>query len=259
MSRSLKAYRPIRVFAAVTALICGWLVLPSLPLAQDSATVQRIAAVVNDDVISLFDIENRITLLIATSGMPNNPEVRTRLRQQVLRTLIDERLQVQEANRIHAVASDKEVTDAIGRIESANRMPAGSLLKALAADGIDSGSLLAQIKAGISWQKVVTRRLRPSLDIGQDEIDEVIERINSEKGTTEYLLAELFLAVEGPDQEEEVRNNLEQMLDQMRRGVSFSAMAQQFSQSASASQGGDIGWVEKGSLDPEVVNVIDAL
>ena len=256
MSRSVRAPRTIQIFAAAIALLCGWLAAPLQPMAQE---VQRIAAVVNDDVISLFDIESRITLLIATSGMPNSADVRSRLRQQVLRTLIDERLEVQEATRIKAVATEKEVNDAIGRIETANKMPQGSLLKALAADGIDNASLLAQIKAGLSWQKVVSRRLRPNVDIGQDEIDEVIDRINSEKGTTEYLLAELFLAIEGPDQEDEVRNNMEQMLDQMRRGVSFSAMAQQFSQSASASQGGDIGWVERGSLDPEVVNVIDAL
>ena len=256
MSRSVRAPRTIQIFAAAIALLWGWLAAPLQPMAQE---VQRIAAVVNDDVISLFDIESRITLLIATSGMPNSADVRSRLRQQVLRTLIDERLEVQEATRIKAVATEKEVNDAVGRIETANKMPQGSLLKALAADGIDSASLLAQIKAGLSWQKVVSRRLRPNVDIGQDEIDEVIDRINSEKGTTEYLLAELFLAIEGPDQEDEVRNNMEQMLDQMRRGVSFSAMAQQFSQSASASQGGDIGWVERGSLDPEVVNVIDAL
>jgi peptidyl-prolyl cis-trans isomerase SurA len=256
MNRSVRAPRTIQIFAAAIALLCGWLAAPLQPMAQE---VQRIAAVVNDDVISLFDIESRITLLIATSGMPNSADVRSKLRQQVLRTLIDERLEVQEATRIKAVATEKEVNDAIGRIETANKMPQGSLLKALAADGIDNASLLAQIKAGLSWQKVVSRRLRPNVDIGQDEIDEVIDRINSEKGTTEYLLAELFLAVEGPDQEDEVRNNMEQMLDQMRRGVSFSAMAQQFSQSASASQGGDIGWVERGSLDAEVVNVIDAL
>src|SRR5258708_14593153 len=260
MSRFLRSQRPTRVFTALALLSAWWLAAVStIAEAQDSGTVQRIAAVVNDDVISMFDIDNRVTLVIATSGMPNTQEVRTRLRQQTLRTLIDERLQIQEANRIHAAANDKEVSDATGRIESANKMPGGALLKALAADGSESGSLLAQIKAGLSWQKVVSRRLRPSLDIGQDEIDEVIERINSEKGTTEFLLAEIFLAVESPDQEDEVRSNMEQMLDQMRRGVSFSAMAQQFSQAASASQGGDIGWVERGSLDPEVIGAMDNL
>lgn len=232
---------------------------PAQAQSAQGVQVQRIAAVVNDDVISVFDIENRITLLIATSGMPNTPEVRDRLRPQVMRTLIDERLEIQEATRINAVVSEKEVNDAIGRIEKANRMPDGALVPALKRDGIDTGSLMNQIKAGLSWQKVVQRRLRPGLDVGQDEIDEVIDRINAEKGTTEYLLAELFLSVESPDQEDEIRERMAQMVDQMRRGTSFAAMAQQFSQSASASQGGDIGWVERGQLDPEVSTVIENL
>jgi len=247
----------LAILAALTAALCVSFAGPSR--AQSGGVVQRIAAVVNDDVISVYDVENRIKLVMATSGLPNTPEVRDRLRQQTLRTLIDERLQLQEANRLNATASEKELNDAVGRIESANRMPHGALLKALTQDGIDTGALLSQIKAGLSWQKVVNRRLRPSLDVGQDEVDEVIQRINAEKGTTEYLLAELFLAVESPDQEDEVRDRMMQMVQQMTRGTSFSSMAQQFSQAASASQGGDIGWVERGSLDPEVATAIDAL
>ena len=245
------------ILGGLLAALCLGTAGPSW--AQSGGVVQRIAAVVNDEVISIYDVENRIKLVMATSGLPDTPEVRDRLRQQTLRTLIDERLQLQEANRLNATASEKDINDAVGRIENANRMPHGALLKALTQDGIDSGALINQIKAGISWQKVVNRRLRPSLDVGQDEVDEVIQRINAEKGTTEYLLAEFFLAVETPDQEDEVHERLVQIIQQMTRGTSFASMAQQFSQAASASQGGDIGWVERGSLDPEVASVIDGL
>lgn len=228
--------------------------------ADDSSEgVERIAAVVNDDVVSVYDIENRMKMLMATSGMPDTPEVRERLRPQVLHMLIDERLEIQEAKRINAVVTEKDIDAAIGRIETANHMPAGALLPALTREGINPDTLKAQIRAGLSWQHVVERRLRPSLSVGEDEVDEVIDRIKAEKGTTEYLLAEIFLAVDSPDQDEEVRNRMTQMLEQMHRGTAFSAMAQQFSQAASASQGGDIGWVERGQLDPEVQKAIDNL
>jgi peptidyl-prolyl cis-trans isomerase SurA len=201
--------------------------------------VERIAAVVNDDVVSVYDINNRLNLVLATSGMPNSPEVQERLRPQVMRTLIDERLELQEAKRINALATDADVQAAIGRIESANHMPPGSLVPALTREGISVDSLNQQIKAGLSWQKVVERQLRPSLGVGDDEIDEVLDRIKAEKGTTEYLLAD--------------------MIEQMHRGTAFSAVAQQFSQAASASQGGDIGWVERGQLDPEVQKAVDEM
>ncbi|MBV8536134.1 MAG: peptidylprolyl isomerase [Alphaproteobacteria bacterium] len=219
--------------------------------------VERIAAVVNDDVVSVYDINNRIDLVLATSGMPNSPEVRERLRPQVMRTLIDERLELQEAKRINALATDADVTAAVGRIESANHMPPGSLVPALTREGISADSLNSQIKAGLSWQKVVERQLRPSLGVGDDEIDEVLDRIKADKGTTEYLLAEIYLAVDSPDQDAEIKNRMLDMIEQMHRGTAFSAVAQQFSQAASASQGGDIGWVERGQLDPEVLKAIE--
>jgi peptidyl-prolyl cis-trans isomerase SurA len=225
----------------------------------DAQSVQRIAAVVNDEVISVYDLESRTMLVIATSGMPDNAETRRRVQPQVLRNLIDERLQVQEANRLNASVNEREIDEAIQRVERANNMQPGQLSQELANIGVDRNAIASQIKAGLAWQKVVSRRLRPALQVGQDEIDEVLERINANRGAVEYLLAELFLSVETPEQEDEVRQTMENILDQMRRGSAFQAMAQQFSQSASASTGGDIGWVERSQLEDEVVQFLDQM
>jgi len=221
--------------------------------------VQRIAAVVNDEVISVYDLENRLALVIATSGLANDAETHRRMQPQILRSLIDERLQMQEANRLNATVADREVADALVRIERANNMQPGQLAQELGNIGIDRSSVTNQIKANLAWQKVVNRRLRPTLQVGQDEIDEVLERINASKGTVQYLLAEIFLAVESPEQEDDVRQSMENIIDQMRRGSAFQAMAQQFSQSASAATGGDIGWVERGQLEDEVLQLLDQM
>ena len=221
--------------------------------------VQRIAAVVNDEVISVYDLESRTTLIIATSGLPNNEETRRRVQPQVLRNLIDERLQIQEADRLNATVNEREIAEAVQRVERSNGMQPGQLAQELANIGVDRNAVNNQIKAGLAWQKVVSRRLRPALQVGQDEIDEVLERINANKGAVEYLLAELFLSVESPEQEDEVRQTMENIMDQMRRGSAFQAMAQQFSQSASASTGGDIGWVERSQLEDEVVALLDQM
>ena len=218
--------------------------------------VERIAAVVNDNVVSVYDIESRMKLVLASSGMPDTPDVRAHLRPQVMRQLIDEQLEIQEAKHLNVIATDKEINAALGRIEAANHMAPGTLRTSLAQSGVPEETLRAQIRAGRSWQKVVERRLRPSLGVSPEEIDEVINRIKAEKGTTEYLLAEIFLAVDSPDQDAEVKNRMAEMIDQMHHGTAFSAMAQQFSQSASAAQGGDIGWVERGQLEPEVQKVL---
>jgi peptidyl-prolyl cis-trans isomerase SurA len=229
------------------------------PGLADAQPVQRIAAVVNDEVISVYDLESRITLILATSGLPDNGENRRRIQPQVLRNLIDERLQVQEADRLNATVTEREIAEAVQRVERSNNMQPGQLAVELANIGVDRNAINSQIKAGLAWQKVVNRRLRPALQVGQDEIDEVLERINANKGAVEYLLAELFLSVETPEQEDEVRQTMMNILGQMQRGSAFQAMAQQFSQSASASTGGDIGWVERSQLEDEVVQLLDQM
>jgi peptidyl-prolyl cis-trans isomerase SurA len=247
--------RPLSSIRA--ALTAAFLALALSGAAAQS--VQRIAAVVNDEVISVYDLENRLALVIATSGLDNSGETYRRMQPQILRSLIDERLQVQEANRLNATVSEREISEAVQRIERANNMQQGQLTRELSRMGIDNNTLSAQIKAALAWQKVINRRLRPALQVGQDEIDEVLERINASKGTVEYLLAEIFLAVESPEQEDDTRQSMENILDQLRRGSAFQAMAQQFSQSASASTGGDIGWVERGQIEDEVLQILDQM
>lgn len=249
LRHSRRARGPL-LAAVLLALSIGW---------AGAQNLQRIAAVVNDDVISVFDLDNRTALVLATSGLTDNSENRRRVQPQILRSLIEERLQTQEADRLNAQVAEREITEAVQRIEQANRMQPGQLRNELVAAGIDPSTIMNQIKASLSWQKVVQRRLRPSLQVGQDEIDEVLERINASKGTVEYLLAEIFLSVENPDQEDEIRQSMENMLQQMGRGVAFAAMAQQFSQSASASSGGDIGWVERGQIEEEVSRLLDQM
>lgn len=253
---SLSHFRGFHALARLAAAVVLGLTFCRPAEAQD---IQRIAAVVNDEVISVFDTDNRMRLVVATSGLQNTAETRARLRPQILRSLIDERLQMQEANRLSITVADREVDDAVRRIEQANRMDPGDLLRAIESAGIDRSALTAQIKASLGWQKVVSRRLRPTLQVGQDEVDEVLERITANKGAVEYLLAEIFLAVETPDQEDEVRQNMENMLLQMQRGIGFAAMAQQFSQSASAQSGGDIGWVERSQLEEDVAALIEQM
>ncbi|MGQ0663216.1 MAG: peptidylprolyl isomerase [Pseudomonadota bacterium] len=221
--------------------------------------VQNIVAVVNDDVISMYDLVNRIRIVQVTSGLEDTPESRRRLQPQVLRGLIDEKLQMQEAARVNISLSDAELDQAIARIEEVNRMPPGGLEDYIRSSGLDRRSVLAQIRVSVTWQKVMSRRLRPTLQIGGDEVQEVLAKLRASQGTTEYLLGELFLAVDSPDLEDEVRQTAQSLIHQMRGGASFGAIAQQFSQSASAGSGGDIGWVQKGQLDEAIERAIENL
>lgn len=225
---------------------------PTTPPAAVLQPVERIAAVVNDEIISLSDLEARVRLAIVSSGLSDSPDARQRLAPQVLRTLIDEHLQMQEARRANISVTDKEIEEALGRVAEQNRMGTEQLVGMLNSNSIPVSTLRTQIRASIAWSKLVQRRLRPSVEIGDDEVDQVLQRIQANAGKPEYLVAQIFLSVDRPDQDEEVRRLADRLVEQISQGASFPAVARQFSQSADAATGGDIGWVQPGQLPSEL-------
>jgi peptidyl-prolyl cis-trans isomerase SurA len=215
--------------------------------------------VVNDDIISTSDLTARLQLALVSSGLPSTVETRQRLTPQVLRGLVDERLQLQEATRSNISVGEKEIGDAFTRVAEQNRMDRDQLEKMLASQGVPRSTLESQIRSTIAWGKLVQRRLRPSIEIGQDEIDAVLQRIQANAGKPEYLTAEIFLAVDTPDREDEIKRLADRLVEQIGQGASFPAVARQFSQSAGASNGGDLGWVQQGQLPDELDTVLREL
>ncbi|HXQ66869.1 MAG TPA: peptidylprolyl isomerase [Alphaproteobacteria bacterium] len=227
--------------------------------AEAQQDLQRIAAVVNDQVVSMFDLAGRIRLTIVSSGLEDSPEIRTRLAPQILRTLIDEALEVQEAKRLNITVNSAEIEQAMARIAKQNDMTDTQFSNFLKQSGIPLSTLVAQIRAGLSWSKIVAEKIRPSIEIGDDQVQEYLDRLKASKDKPEYRLQEIFLAVDTPQQEDDVRRTAERLSEQIKRGANFTAVARQFSQSATAAVGGDLGWVEEGALEPEIQRAVDQL
>ncbi|MFT7572297.1 MAG: peptidyl-prolyl cis-trans isomerase SurA [Paracoccaceae bacterium] len=242
----------LRVLAAALLISTGVTVATS----AKSQTVQRIAAIVNDELITAYDLESRIRLVIFSTRLSNTADTRRRISSQVLRTLIDERLQAQEAKRRNISVSQRDLQRAKETIEKQNKFPKGDLERILKQNGIPLESIDEQLRAGIAWSKLVGRRLRPRITIGEDEIDESLERIRSRQGQTEYRLSEIMLTVDSPDQEANIRRTAERIADQVAKGARFAAIARQFSQSATAAIGGDLGWQHQSELDDTLRKVV---
>lgn len=239
------------------ALLIAWLLaaLTAAGIAAGPATAQevhRIAAVVNDDIISAHDLQERLKFIIATSNLPDGPETRRRLTTQVLRGLIDERLRLQEAARLNIEVTDEEIDDAIARVEAQNKMRPGQFRAFLARRGIGEDTALAQIRAQIAWAKAIRRKFSGQVSIGEEDIDIVLRRFQESQGRFEYRVAEIFIGAGSPDEELTARESAERLADQARAGGDFAALARQFSQGAAAAVGGDIGWVLEGQLAAEL-------
>lgn len=225
-----------------------------LLLCAGSALAQetRIAAIVNDDVVSLNDLNERITLVIRSANIPDTPENRQRVSSQVLRSLIDERLEMQEAKRLGVAATKEEINQALTRIEQQNNIPKGGLDAFLAKEGIARASLVSQVTASLTWAKVVRNRLSQDVTISDEEVDEVLAHLKDTADVPQDRVSEIYLAIDNPTQEPEVKQLADRLIQQIRSGVRFDAVARQFSQSPTAAVGGDLGWVTESQLLPEL-------
>ena len=224
-----------------------------------NAQVVGIAAVVNDDVISALDVENRLQFSLMSETLPDNLQTRRRLGPQVLRTLIDEKLQIQESERLNITIDDADLSDAQQILEFQNSLPTGSLYKFLRSRGIDQNTLKAKIHAEIAWGKVIRRRVLTRIDISDEEVDEVFDRLQARQGVEQRLMSEIFLTVDSQEQSESVFRQAQRLVDQIRNGSPFAAIAQQFSHGVTSRVGGDVGWVSEGELPADRERVLSSL
>lgn len=234
---------------------------PAAPpaMASSSALGAHIVAVVNENIISSSDLSARVGMALLASGLPDTPEVRERLMPQLLRTMIDEQLELQEAKKQDVTVSQDEIDKALQRIADDNHIPGGDMKAFLSMKGIPPDSLVGQIRASLSWNKVIQRELRPRVEIGDDEIDAMAERTRANAGKDEFATSEIFLSVDNPKDEQQVKSFADNLVQQIRQGAVFGAIARQFSQSASAANGGDIGWIQDGQLAPELNKALEAM
>ena len=227
------------------------LFLSSFPSQSQQENI-RIAAVVNEDIISLFDVQSRIKLYLTTSGIEDTIEIRQRLLPQVMNSLIDEKLKIQEAREKEIEISEKEVMNAIGMIEQNNGIKSGEFISLLSKQGISEVTLYDQVKADVAWLKVVREVLSRDINISEEEINAVIERLKSNQGRPEYLIAEINLPVVLGARDRDVYELASQLIKRAKEGAAFPALAQQFSQSPTAAVGGDLGWVPETDLENEI-------
>jgi len=229
---------------------------PVTPVEQPVAAGTRIAAVVNGDVITNNDIDNRARLFAMSTGLPMSPEVLDRLKPQILRQLTDERLRVQEAQRRKIVIQDAQIAASIHDIEQRNNLPAGALRQKLAADGVSQRSLIDQIRAQLAWTQVLRDQMAQKVSITDADVAEKQRLETQQVGQPEYRLGEIFIPVDDPANAADAQRFAETVISELHAGAPFALVAAQFSQTQTALEGGELGWVQTNQLDPEVARLV---
>jgi peptidyl-prolyl cis-trans isomerase SurA len=219
---------------------------------NDNPNLRRATAVVNGDVITGTDVDQRLALIVAANQGKIEEEEMKRLRLQILRNLIDETLQIQEAKAADVTVADAEVDQSYARVASQNFGQNTSAMDAyLKRIGSSTESLKRQIRGELSWQRLLQRNVQPFINVSDDEVNDVIARLKASKGTEEYRLGEIYMSA-APDARQQVYENASKIVQQLRGGGSFVAYARQYSEASTAPVGGDLGWVRLAQLPTEL-------
>ncbi len=226
---------------------------------------ESVAAVVNDDIISTYDLGQRMRLLIATSGIQPTQQNIAQFQREALISLVDEHLQIQELRRqereqkMSIVATREDIDEELAEMARNNNMSLEQFTASLAGQGIDVSTLREQIRAQVSWQRWIRGRYGSRLRIGEDQVKAVQQRQEAAASKPQYQISEVFIdanRVGGPDA---ALAGATQLVAQMQQGAPFPAVARQFSASATAANGGDAGWITAGEMPPEVEAALDQM
>ena len=223
--------------------------LPENPQVFGNAmpSVVKATAIVNGDVITQTDVEQRLALLAIANGGKIPAEQADSLRQQVLRNLIDETLQIQAATTAKIEVKNSDIDRTVERVAGNVKQTPDQLAKYLEANGSSIKALRRQIQGEIAWQRLQRAKIESGISVGDDEVKAVLDRLNASKGTEEYHVGEIFLSAT-PDTEAQAVANAQKILEQLRNGASFAGYARQYSEASTAAVGGDLGWVRPEQL-----------
>ena len=217
--------------------------------------VRKATAIVNGQVITETDINQRLALFLASNRIQLPPDQVQAARAQVLRNLIDETLEIQAAAQEEINIRQSEIDDYYSRFsQNFNKTPA-EMSEYLRSINSSERSMKRQIMGEIAWQRLQQRRINPFVDVGDDEVQAVLARLQASRGTTEYHVAEIFLTAT-PETASEVEANANRIIQQLRAGASFQAYARQFSEASTAAVGGDLGWVRAEQLPTEIAQIL---
>ena len=234
--------------------------LPENPqvFGQALPSVVKATAIVNGAVITQTDIDQRLALLaIANEGGIPADQVDA-LRQQVLRNLIDETLQIQAAKQAEITVTDKDIDRTVSRVAEGVKMKPDQLAEYLKRSGSSIRSLRRQIEGETAWRRLQQAKIESSISVGDEEVKAVLERLNASKGSAEYRVGEIFLSATS-DRIPQTLQNANQIIAQLRQGASFPGYARQYSEASTAAVGGDLGWVRPEQLPEQLANVIRTL
>ena len=248
---SRPAVRHSLVFVALFVALQQFTSLPA-----GAQSVQRIAATVNDQAISSYDLEQRMRLALSARRTQPDTQAIKQIQNQVMDQMINETLQIQESKRLGIKISDADIDRGLGQIAKQNKITTEQLLGQIQNAGVEKEVLREQVQAELAWSQLIRLRFGSQVTVGQDEIDAVYDRIQKSETDASYRVGEIFIPVNESVTDQQATNAMQQIVQRLRSGDNFREIARDFARQTGSVRSGDIGWVVPGQLDPDIDDLL---
>ena len=231
-----------------------------------AATLNRVVAVVNDDIITLYELNKKIRELTGTSAEEmklRNEEKYLETRKKVLELLIDQKIAQKKVQELGIEISDKEIDDTIERVKKNNQWTQEDLVARLKREGITYKKYREEIRGDLERYELINYAVNSKIVIREEELKQYYDEHKDDYtlGGKVHLATIILLAANPEDKQEmeELHKKGEEILGRIRRGEDFAALAKEFSKGPAAQEGGDLGTFKTAELDPQLRKICQGL
>ena len=218
-----------------------------------------IVAIVNDEPITFMDLSNRMQLIIVSSNLPDNSETRRKLYGQSLQSLINEKLQAQEAKKLSISITTQEIDNTIKFIEKNNNMEERTLIDTLYKNGVPKSALPSRILANIILEKLLQKVIQPKVIITDNEIENEYNNYLSNEGKYEYKLSEIIFNYTNLSKNTDIMLLAKQIRKKIIKENNFDIIAKRINENGTGKFKKDDNWRLKNNINTTVYDFIKDL
>jgi len=248
----------LKKLGILTVMLLSLLLLPGLP--GQTEVVDRIVAFVNGDIITLRELDSAFepyrTRIDDTYQGPDKGKVVADAKRSLLNRMIENLLINQEAQKSAITIQDEEIMASIGEMLSQKKMTMEDFKKSLAREGTSFEDYKKEVRDSLLRMRVLRKEVRSRIAVSDEEIGEYYRLHRDDYEGVDAVRLKQILLLFSKSMDADAKAGLQaealDILRQLRAGASFDALAARFSQGPAAEAGGDVGYVEKGAMLPEV-------
>ena len=217
----------------------------------DLSKAVGVLVMVDDIPITDLDLAYRINLDLATSNQANTNSNRAQVAAKSLENLIEDAVKIGAAEQRGITVSQRDLDRGLADIAGQNGQTSDEFLATLQSQGVPAQTFFTLIRAQFAWRSLSQAEVATMPDISERAINDEISRLNSLRGRRERLMGEIFLPYSRFASQEDAIAAANELLRQLQTGSRFTDVAAENSFAPTATNGGRMGWIVEGSLDPQ--------